>query len=350
MEKFVCVRMIQANAMDLTLFQFDYDLTFAAFFMNADRTIYGRFGTRSSHDDPTQDISMDGFREALEGALELHAGYPANKASFAAKKGPAPRFPVPEKYPKLGQYKPMIDFTGKLAQSCLHCHQIRDAERLLFRSENQRFPDDVLYPYPMPETIGLTFDSKTRGTITRVASGSFASEAGLQSGDELIRLNDQPVLSIADVQWVLHNAKSNDALRAVIRRGNQEEARIIRLQPGWRERSDIAWRVTTWDLRRIATGGIWLEELSPEARNELNLPSQNLALRARHVGEYGEHAVAKNAGFKKGDIIVEFDRKNRYMRETDLLAYVLKEKKRGDQLPVTVLRGTERLNLELPIQ
>ena len=47
MDRFVCVRLVQANAMDLTLFQFDYDLTFAAFFLNADRTIYGRYGSRS---------------------------------------------------------------------------------------------------------------------------------------------------------------------------------------------------------------------------------------------------------------------------------------------------------------
>jgi hypothetical protein len=44
MEQFVCVRMIQANGMDLSWFQFDYDQTFAVFFMNADKTIYGRFG------------------------------------------------------------------------------------------------------------------------------------------------------------------------------------------------------------------------------------------------------------------------------------------------------------------
>jgi hypothetical protein len=37
MEQFVRVRMVQGNGMDLSLFQFDYDLTFAAFFMNSDK-------------------------------------------------------------------------------------------------------------------------------------------------------------------------------------------------------------------------------------------------------------------------------------------------------------------------
>ena len=53
LKKFVCVRVIQGNSLDLELFQFDYDLTFAAFFMNADRTIYGRYGTRSSQENPS---------------------------------------------------------------------------------------------------------------------------------------------------------------------------------------------------------------------------------------------------------------------------------------------------------
>ena len=72
MDKFVCVRMVQGNGMDLTLFQFDYDLTFAAFFMNSDRTIYGRFGSRSDHDNAEKDISIEGFRQAMLAALDLH--------------------------------------------------------------------------------------------------------------------------------------------------------------------------------------------------------------------------------------------------------------------------------------
>ena len=71
--------MVQANGIDLSLFQFDYDLTFAAFFMNADRTIYGRYGTRSSQQNPGRDISLQGLIASLEGALKLsrRKGIPA---------------------------------------------------------------------------------------------------------------------------------------------------------------------------------------------------------------------------------------------------------------------------------
>ncbi len=85
LNKFVTVRLVQANAMDLTLFKFDFDLTFAAFFLNADGTIYGRFGTRSD-EAAMRDISMEGLRKALQGALELHEAYPANKGALVAKR------------------------------------------------------------------------------------------------------------------------------------------------------------------------------------------------------------------------------------------------------------------------
>ena len=60
--------------LDLTLFQFDFDLSFSMFFMNADKTIYGRYGTRSSLENAESHMSLEGLVDALEGALLLHEG------------------------------------------------------------------------------------------------------------------------------------------------------------------------------------------------------------------------------------------------------------------------------------
>src|SRR2546428_4233561 len=138
MDKFVCVRLVQANDLDLTLFQFDYDLTFAAFFMNADRTIYGRFGLRSDLKNAEKDISLEGFRNALAAALELHKAYPKNKSILAAKQALPVAKKRPEEYPSLaGKYKPTLDYEGKVAASCMHCHQVREAERLSYRAASK---------------------------------------------------------------------------------------------------------------------------------------------------------------------------------------------------------------------
>ena len=71
--------------MDLQLFQFDYDQSFAAFIMNGDKTIYGRYGTRSHQTESEDDVSLEGFAAALEAGLEIHAGYPGNKSQLAGK-------------------------------------------------------------------------------------------------------------------------------------------------------------------------------------------------------------------------------------------------------------------------
>src|SRR2546425_8846086 len=179
MDKFVCVRLVQANALDLALFQFDYDLTFAVFFLNADKTIYGRFGSRSDRKDAAKDISLDGFRKALTAALDLHKHYPANKASLAGKQPRSSRFKTPEDFPSLaGKYKPTLNYEGKVVQSCMHCHQVRDAERRFFRDERKPIPDDVLYPYPMPDAIGFSLDPKEKAKVKNVARGSAAHKAG----------------------------------------------------------------------------------------------------------------------------------------------------------------------------
>src|SRR5688500_11014878 len=140
--QFVRVRVISANGLDLSLFQFDTDQSFAVFLLNADGTIYGRYGTRSDHSHWADAVSVEGLAKALEGAIELHKGYPANKAQRAAKRGPKPEFAAPENYPLLkGKYGSQLNYEGNVVQSCIHCHQIGDAQREHYRAKSGAIPE-----------------------------------------------------------------------------------------------------------------------------------------------------------------------------------------------------------------
>jgi len=337
--------------MDLTLFQFDYDLTFAAFFLNADKTIYGRFGSRSDQKEAEKEISLDGFRKALSAALDLHKNYPANKASLAGKQPRPVQFRRPEDFPSLsGKYQSTISYTGKVAQSCMHCHQVREAERHWYRDQNKAVPDQVLYPWPMPDVIGLRLDPKEKAKVREVTAGSPAAKAGFKSGDDLALMEGQPILAIADVQWILHHAADSAALSAEILRAGQRLPLTLELPEGWRLKNDVSWRATSWDLRRMGTGGLVLKDLNDEDRAQRNLPPTALGLLVEYVGQYNEHAAGKRAGFQKNDIIVQVDFQSSRMNESELFRYLLQNKTKGEHASVVVLRDKEKYTLQLPMQ
>jgi serine protease Do len=192
LEQFVCARQVSTNGLDLGTFQYDTDQSFAVFLLNADGTIYGRFGTRSHRSEWLGDVSLAGLAKALEGALELHRDYPANRSSLMGKRGQPMEVPSPEKYPSLeGKYTASLDFGDSVVKSCIHCHQIGDAQREWYRAARKPIPEKVLFPYPHPKTIGLTMDPKERATILDVAGGSAADKADLRPGDRMERFNGE---------------------------------------------------------------------------------------------------------------------------------------------------------------
>lgn len=349
LDKFVCVRIVQTNGLDLSLFQFDYDQSFHAMLLNADQVIYARFGTRSSRPED-EDMQMSGLRATLERVLAWHAAYPGNRDQFAGKTGQPAAVRVPEEFPTLkGKYGPKLDYDGRVVESCIHCHQVREAERLTYRGRGEAMPERVLFPFPLPDVVGLRLDARNCATVADVAAGSIADRAGLRAGDEILELDGQPLASPADVQWVLHQADSQDRLPVRFRRNGEAGSAELRLDAGWRRRADISFRPTTWDLRRMVTGGLVLEDLTDAERKTLNLPTDSLALRVKYVGQYGDHAVGKRAGFEQGDIIVAVDDQRQRRTESEWIDYAL-SKPAGSVLAMVVRRAANEKSLAFATQ
>ena len=344
MDQFVCVRIVHANGLDLTRFDYDFDQSFAAFLLHADGTIYGRYGTRSHQHDSADDVHIDGFAAALQGCLMMHKNHDQWKEVLQAKRGKPLEVNVPEEFASLkGKFGSKLNYEGNVVKSCIHCHQVGEARRLHYRDQGKPIPEKVLFPYPHPKILGLKLDPKSRGKILAVEENSSAAKSGFQKGDVIITLNQQPVLSMADIQWVLHHAETDAELQfQVIRTGLRKEI-SLKLEAGWREQGDLSWRATSWDLRRMLFGGQRLQELTATEKQEMNLPVEKMALLVKHVGQYGEHAYAKRAGMKKGDLIVGVDGKDDLLRETDLFQYLSNEKKKGEVVVWKVLRGKQKL-------
>ena len=352
LEQFICARQVSTNGLDLNLFQYDTDQSFAVFFLNADKTIYGRFGTRSHRTEWLGDVSLMGLAKALQKTLDLHNNYDTIRKSLAGKRGEPMEVASPELYPSLkGRFTDKLDYEGDVVKSCIHCHQIGDAQREFYWQAKKSIPDKVLWPYPHPKSIGLTLDPDEMATVKAVQPGTPAAAAGLIKGDVIHLFNGQPMLSIADVQWVLHNVDPTGGNVAMsVDRNGRTRNLTLTLADGWRRTGDLSWRVTSWGLRRIATGGLLLETVRDEARRELSLPRNSMALRVKHAGKYGPHGTAHRLGIRKGDIVTAFDSRTDLSSEQDIHAYVVTSKKPGDRLSIQLLREGQRMSFTLPIQ
>lgn len=335
--KFVCVRMTHMRGVDLDLFQFDYDMTWAGFFMNADGAIYGRYGSRTSGKKGADSlISTASFRRALERALELHAGYPGNKAALAGKRGAPLPWSSVEKMPSSA---------GKFAEpgdkGCIHCHHASTGLRRSLAMTKQPIPDPLLWTWPLAENVGMRLDLDEGNRIVEVRPGTAAAKAGLRTGDVVAGMNGQTILSHADVQWVLQNAPDRGDVKVDYRRDAASAQATLALDGPWR-RTDLSWRESMWDARP----GLWLVGMTADERAKAGLAEGVLGLRIKWVIPRG---LARKAGFQDGDVLVEFDGKTEPMDESLLVARVRQQHAPGSKIPVAVLRGGKRLPLTLEV-
>ena len=282
--------------------------------------------------------------------IELHADYPNNKKQLAGKQSLPSKYKVPEEFPKLRQFKSKLDYKGAVAKSCIHCHQVREAQRIEYRKAGKSMPEKLLFPFPKSETIGLRFNKKSKAKLAEVLKESSAAKAKLQRGDEIISLDSTTIASEADVHWILHNLGQQKQIDIVVERNGKQISTKLSLPKDWRKSADIAWRPTSWELRRMATGGLTLKPVSDEQRKRLGIADGKMALRATHVGRYGNHARAMRAGMRKGDIVYSFDGKTDLTSETMINEYAVQKKKPGDRVVIQYLRGKQRRSATIRLQ
>src|SRR5262245_50722004 len=293
------------KGVDLDLFQFDWDQTWCVFFLNGDGTIYGRYGTRAGNGDKsTTHISIPSFKIAMQRALELHRGYPANKTQLAGKRGPKAEYAVAEKIPNVEEHH------------CIHCHNVREG-LLRTKWQDKKLTAADLWLYPLPENVGLKIDVDDGLRVQAVTPGSPAAKADLRAGDEFISLGGQPLVSIADIQWVLHQAPVEGKVAATVRRDGKELKTAITLAGSWKE-SDIAWRSSSGPGLRY---GFWPTPLDANERSQHKLGADSFAFRVKNL--YTPRAEKlKDAGLRQGDIIVGVDGNTKSMTESQFIAYL----------------------------
>jgi hypothetical protein len=212
------VRIVQMNQVDVGLFQFDYDVTWMGFFLDAQDHILSRYGGRDAKSADAR-LSIAGLKHTMREVLKL------------------PR-----------QVRPAEEHTSLMAQElrasrgrgCMHCHQVWEGLRKREKDE-KRFERDSLYVYPPPEQLGLELDVTVGAKIAKVQPGSAADQAGLRAGDLLVNIDKVSIHAQGDVLWALHNAPATGKLRVERLREGKLEPVAVELANGWRK-TDLTWR------------------------------------------------------------------------------------------------------------
>jgi predicted metalloprotease with PDZ domain len=314
------------RGVNLDVFTFDYDLTWAGFFLSADETIYGRFGGRDS-DSPDKYLTLSGLKHAMRAALAAH--------HKARQEGPTA---VPKAARTVEQYA-----TARRLRpdQCIHCHQAYDFRREEQKAAKKWSLDDV-WVYPLPQNVGLSLDPERGDRVKGVRDKSPAARAGIGPGDTLRSLNGVRVAAFADAQFALHRAPAAGRVAVAWERDGKEQTGELELTAGWRK-TDISWRKSMWGLEPAPF--VVGRDLGEESRKRLGLSEKALALRQ---GEFVPPA-ARAAGLRAGDVIVGVNGEALKMTALQFEAHVRTTYQVGDKLTYNILRDGRRLEVSLTL-
>jgi hypothetical protein len=315
------------RGVNLNAFDFDYDLTWAAFFVNGQSAIYGRYGGRDAGS-PDKYLTLSGLKYAMREALAAYQREPKRKPA----KDLMPSRTV-EHYDAA---------KGLKGNACIHCHQVYDFRREE-RIASGKWRLDEVWVYPLPDNVGLVLDPQQGSQVKSVKPGSSAERAGLRAGDQLRHCNGESVVSFADVQHAFNQAPATGSIRVSWQRDAELLTADLELRPGWRT-TDIGWRASMWGLE--PTPHVFGQDLSASEKKELDLPERGMAFRQDQYVP----GPAKDAGVRPKDIIFGIDGKQLEMTALQFNVYVRLNHKVGDRVTFNLLRDGKKLNVPMTLK
>jgi serine protease Do len=305
--------------MDLRRFEFDHDLTWYVFLLNADETIYGRYGGRDATSAEAR-LSLKGLRFAMERALEAHRS-PPEPLQLAGKPVRAEDFAAARQH-----------------RGCIHCHNINEFRRADLKASG-KWDRESIWVYPLPENVGITLDVNVGNRVSAVATHSSADRTGLKPGDRIAKLNGYTVASFADATHALHRAPAKGAIPVSWVRDGKELSGSLEVTEGWRK-TNLTWRPSMLDI--LPSMPLSGDDLTAEEKRALGLSANQAAIRQ----DAEVHQSLKTAGIKGGDVVVGFDGKTVDGTIRDLLGFVRRNYLVGDVITANLIRDGKRLDIK----
>jgi hypothetical protein len=319
----VLLRIGNMRGVDLSIFDFDYDMPWYALMLSADGETLGRFGGRDA-DTPAKYQSLAGLNYSLKAALVRHEIAKVNKQP--RKPVRAEDYPAAEKRPD---------------NACIHCHHVYEFRREALQREKRWSLDDV-WVYPQPENIGLTLDVDRGNRVVRVQAKSSAAKIGIKADDVLRRVGAVSIASVADVQSALHKAPKQGELAIAWHRETKEITGTLQLAESWRQ-TDVSWR---WSLKSMSPSpSIIGDDLNWDERKKLGLDAKQLAYRQMNFLT----PAARHAGLQANDVIVGIDEQALTMTARQFETHIRLRYSVGQEITFNVLRGKERVKVKMKL-
>jgi hypothetical protein len=342
-QEFHLVRANRIQGTNLRLFEYDYDLTWVAFFMNAQGKIYGRYGGRDAKSAEGR-LSLTGLRFAMSSALEMHRNPPPTLKAISATTQPL----LAESY-----------FGGKV-QGCIHCHNIYEAK---WRTPG--FKRDELWIYPLPDNVGIILDVDQGNKVRSVVADSPAAKVGIKTGDIVESINGIPVHSFADAQYGLHKVpakgpvpitwmpakppttmvvatKAGAPSAFVLNPDGKAMSAKLEVADGWRK-TNLTWRPSMLDI--LPTSVFYGDDLPAAEKKALGLAETRLAYRQDKT----VNIAAKKIGVQADDIYIGINGEPLEMPGLEFLAYIRKNFFKGDRLVLNIIRNGKPLDLKVQL-
>ena len=321
------MRLVRIQGVDLNLFDFDFDLTWVAFFMSANEKVYGRYGGRDAGSAESR-LSLAGLNYAMKLALKTHQ----READVKPEARPAKPLFVDD-YPAAKR---------RIHNDCIHCHQVWEYRRDEWKS-NGEWSKDKVWVYPLPENVGITLDVDRTDRVKSVKPGSPVDKAGLKVGDALHGLNGMPAVTFLDAQFALNQAPAKGRISITWKRDGKPMTGVLELPEGWRK-TNLTWRPSMLDI--LPSLSLYGEDLTAKEKQALGLPERHLAFRQDKT----VHRDAKAAGVEPGDIILGMDNVAFDMTMLEFLGFVRKNYLVGDKITLNVLRNGKKIDLPVTLK
>lgn len=328
------------RGVDLERYSFDFDLTFSVLLMNADGTVYHRFGGRD-HENATKWVSMKPLIKLLERGLAAHARYATN---------PRPPSPKPR---TIADYPTFARFANGRKGECIHCHQIGEME---VQSAEQAggFDKETIWRYPSPSRVGLVMHEEEQDLVAEVRPGTAAERAGIAPGDRLVAVGEFVIGSVNDIQAALHAAPPTGvSIQVVYRRAKAERKTRLRLGEGWKtgDALSFSWRALKWHIP--PTPGFGGRDLGKASKKELGLDPDRYAFQIGYLVTWGRRGYtgrnAAKAGLRENDIVYAVGGKTDFLDQNHFHAWFRLNAKIGTTMEIKYLRGNQRRVAHLKI-